>query len=215
MIGPAIVRSAVVVLGLLLLPVRDVLAYPVEADSATNTVFVLLRNLHPTAVFESISITETPPGFVSQVAASIIPGTIPGGGSDLAAIEFDVAAGAVLGSTGDLTLTVSGSASGQAIDVVLLVPLEVAAAAPTAQGVVGVGVPAPDPGGPDSDSDGVSDALEVAFGSDPFNAASLPGQASAAALPLFEVSGFAFLAGLLLLCGMWLLACRDPHERLT
>ena len=207
--------AALVIVAVLGAPTGPAGAYSVEADSTANTVYVLLRNLHPSAVFESISITEAPPAFVSQAAASIIPATIPGGGSDLAAIEFDVAAGAVLGSMGNLTLTIAGSASGQEIDVVLLVPLEVAAVAPTAQGVVGVGVPAPDPGGPDSDGDGVSDALEIAFGSDPFNASSLPGQSPTAPVPLFDAIGFACLAGLLLLCGIWLVARREPNPRLT
>lgn len=193
-------------------------AYEVEGDSAGNTVYVLLWNAHPTAVFDSISISETLPAFVSQATASIIPAAVPAHGSDLAAVDFDVAAGATLGATGDLTITVSGSTSGQPIDLVLTVPLEVVATAPVAQGVVGQGVPAPDPGGTDSDGDGVTDALEIAFGSDPSDASSLPGSLSPpppGPIPLLEDLGFMGLIVLLLGSGTWLAGRRRRDSGIT
>jgi len=201
---------ALVILAFLAVPAERAASYDVEADSAANTVFVLLWN-HASASYDSISIDEALPAFVSQATASIIPASVPANGSDLAAIEFDVAAGAALGSTGDLTITVLGSVSGQPIDVVLTVPLEVVASAPVAQGVVGVGVPMPDPGGTDSDGDGISDALEIAFGSDPNDPLSTPGSA-AAAVPSLQALGLACLATLLVLCAIWLAGRRQPDE---
>ena len=187
-------------------------AYDVEADSTANTVFVLLWNGNPAAAFDSISISEQLPAIVTQATASIIPASVPANGSDLAAIDFDIAAGAALGSSGELVITVSGSASGQPIDVVLTVPLQVVATAPAAQGVVGVGIPAPDPGGVDSDGDGVTDALEIAFGSDPFDPASMPGKA--VAVPSLEAIGITCLATLLMLGGVWLTRRRPPQPSL-
>mgnify|MGYP000135506164 CR=1 FL=1 len=109
---------ALAMLTFLAVPAERAASYDVEADSAANTVFVLLWN-HASASYDSISIDGALPAFVSQATASIIPASVPANGSDLAAIEFDVAPGAALGSTGDLTITVLGSVSGQPIDVVL------------------------------------------------------------------------------------------------
>jgi hypothetical protein len=201
---------AMVIFTLLAVPAERAASYDVEADSAANTVFVLLWN-HASASYDSISIDGALPAFVSQGTASIIPASVPANGSDLAAIEFNVAPGAALGSTGDLTITVLGSVSGQPIDVVLTVPLEVVASAPVAQGVVGVGVPMPNPGGTDSDGDGISDVLEIAFGSDPNDSLSTPGSSSAVpAVPAVPAFGLACLAGLLVLCATWLSRRRQP-----
>lgn len=207
------IRSVVLVLPLLAAAAGDARAYDVESDSAGNQIFALLRNLHPTAAFDSISISEDLPAFVSQANASIVPPSIPAAGSDLAAIDFDVTPGAALGSVGNLTVTVLGVASGQPIAIILPVPLEVVLTAAEAQGVVGVGVPAPDPGGTDSDTDGVSDALEVAFGSDPFDASSLPGGGPGVSVPLLENLGLAFLVALLLLAGTGLARQRRAEPR--
>ena len=176
-------------------------AYEVEADSVGNTIYVLLLNEQPSASFDSVSISENLPGFVPTASASIVPASIPAQGSDLAAVDFDVAAAVALGSTGDLTLTVSGTASGQPIELILSVPLTVVETAPVAQGVVGVGVPAPDPGGVDTDGDGVTDALEIAFGSDPNNASSLPGDPPA--VPALDALGLLGLAALLMGVAAW------------
>jgi hypothetical protein len=207
------IRSVVLVLPLLAAAAGDARAYDVESDSAGNQIFALLRNLHPTAAFDSISISEDLPAFVSQANASIVPPSIPAAGSDLAAIDFDVTPGAALGSVGNLTVTVLGVASGQPIAIILPVPLEVVLTAAEAQGVVGVGVPAPDPGGTDSDTDGVTDALEVAFGSDPFDASSLPGGGPGISVPLLENLGLAFLVALLLLAGTGLARQRRAEPR--
>ena len=158
-------------------------AYEVEADSSANTVFVLLRNLHPTADFVSLTLGGGLPGFVTAATAGLVPAQVAASGSDLAALEFDVSPTAGLGETGQLTLDLRGTADGKAIRIELDVPLEVVASAPEAQGQVGVGIPAPDPGGADADGDGVSDPLEEAFGSDPMNAASVPGKAAFPGVP--------------------------------
>jgi len=181
-------------------------AYEVESDSAGNSIYVLLINENPIASFDSVSVSEDLPAFVSTATASIVPASVPAQGSDLAAVSFDVGAVA-LGSTGDLTLTVSGNAAGQPVEMVLTVPLTVVAVAPVAQGVVGQGVPAPDPGGVDSDGDGVSDALEIAFGSNPNDAASIPGGPQA--VPALGVLGLAGLAALLALGAGWRSARRE------
>lgn len=150
-------------------------AYDVEADSANNSAYILLRNLNTGDAYDSISVTNTAPSIVSAASATIIPASIAASSSDIAAVEFTIAPGASLGDSGDLTITVSGTVAGQSVDVDILVPLEVVASAAAAQGPVGTGVPAPDSSGIDSDNDGVSDALEIAFGSDPNSADSQPG----------------------------------------
>jgi len=198
MSGLSWLASALLMLTLLAVPAERAAAYQVEADTTANTVFVLLWNHNTGAAYESISIGEALPGFVSQATATIVPASVPASGSDLAAIEFDVSAGATLGSTGDLTITVSGTASGQPVDVVLTVPLEVVASAPAAQGVVGQGIPTPDPGGADTDGDGISDALEIAFGSDPNDPLSTPGS-SVTKVPALGALGLACLTALLVL----------------
>ena len=112
---------ASVVLGLLVVMAGPgvVRAYDVEADSVGNSIYVLLRNLHPTAVFSSVSLGSELPAFVPQAAASIVPASVPASGSALAALTFDVAAGTPLGSAGDLELTVSGTAAGNPVECLL------------------------------------------------------------------------------------------------
>ncbi|MGB5326074.1 MAG: hypothetical protein WBN40_11715, partial [Pseudomonadales bacterium] len=155
------------------------LGFDVEANSIDNEIYILLINDNPATSYESISIDNVPPGLVSSASASIVPASVAAGGSDLAAVNFSVDAAAALGATGNLSLTVSGTVGGQAVDVELTVPLEVVSSADAAQGFVGSTIPSPDPGGVDSDGDGVSDALEIAFGASPLDSESLPGQAGA------------------------------------
>ena len=154
-------------------------AYDIERNSVDNTIYILLVNDNPGAVFHSISISipSTSPSFLSQAAVTIVPDSVLGGGSGLAALEFNVGLG-LTGSTEDLVLSVSGLAAGAAINFDVIVPLTIVAngAAAVAQGQVGTGIPVPDLGGVDSDNDGISDALEVAFGSDPQESTSTPSE---------------------------------------
>lgn len=151
------------------------LAYEIEADSTANSVYVLLINENPGAVFHSITVETARPLFLTNVNTTITPATVLGGGSDLLALEFDVFSWVTAGASGDLVLTVSGLAAGNSVSFDITVPLEVVAAAAPTQGLIGVGLPAPDAGGLDTDGDGISDALEVAFGSDPLVTESTPG----------------------------------------
>ena len=138
-----------------------------------------------------------------------MPGSVPASGSDLVAVDFDVSAAAGVGETGTLEITASGTADGQPIDLVLSVSLRVVAEAPEAQGLVGTGVPAPDPGGVDSDGDGVTNALETAFGSDPLDADSVPGKPLN--LPALGATGLAVAVAGLLLLGAWLTRRRSAR----
>jgi len=154
-------------------------AYDIERSSVNNTIYILLVNDNPGAVFHSISIStpSTLPSFLSQAAVTIVPDSVLGGGSGLAALEFNVGLG-LTGTTEDLVLSVSGLAAGAAISFDITVPLTIVAdgVAAVAQGQVGTGIPVPDLGGVDSDNDGISDALEVAFGSDPQESTSTPSE---------------------------------------
>ncbi|MCP4906548.1 MAG: hypothetical protein GY910_16360 [bacterium] len=168
------------------------LSYEVEAGSASNSIFILLINEQPSATFHSISLTHTSAGIVSSATASLVPALVEASGSDLATLDFDVLPGAAIGSTGHLLITLSGVAEGKSLETTLTVPLEVVETAPVAQGVVGAGVPTPDPGGIDTDGDGVTDSLEVAFGSDPENSESFPGQPFS--VPILGLTGVILLA---------------------
>ena len=150
-------------------------AYDVEADSVNNTVYILLRNLNEGDSYDSISVNNTAPDIVSSATANIIPASVNASGSDIVSLDFTVATGAYLGASGDLEITVSGSVAGQTVEVMTTVPLTVVANVAAAQGYVGTGLPAPYAGGVDTDGDGVSDALETAFGSNPNSADSQPG----------------------------------------
>jgi hypothetical protein len=63
---------ALVILALLAFPAERAASHDVEADSTANTVFVLQWN-HASASYDSLSIDEALPAFVSQTTASIIP----------------------------------------------------------------------------------------------------------------------------------------------
>ena len=172
-------------------------AYDVEADSTNNSVYVLLRNLNPSASYDSVIVNSNVPGLVSSASASIVPASVAAGGSDIVALDFTVPVGATLGATGDLQITVSGTVSGQAVDVDVTVPLVVVSNAASAQGAVGTGIPAAYSGGIDTDGDGVSDALEIAFGSDPNSSATLPGDPFAEEnVPMLGILGMLALGGL-------------------
>lgn len=150
-----------------------VMAYDVETATLNNVAYVLLVNDNPGAVFHSISIAETLPSFVTNASVTLVPDSVLGGGASLAAVEFNVFF-APVGTSEDLVLTVSGEAAGTPLSFDVTVPLEIVASAAAVQGQYGSTIPAPDPNGTDSDGDGISDALEVAFGSDPQLASSTP-----------------------------------------
>ena len=86
-------------------------AYEVEADSLGNQVFILLTNGNPAASFDTITVSNNAPGMVSSATASIIPTSVAINSSDLAALDFDIASSAALGTSGDLIVTVSGQAA--------------------------------------------------------------------------------------------------------
>ena len=187
---------------LTLFAASTVAAYDVEADSVDNTVYILLRNLNVGDSYDGVNITSYSPTMITSATATIIPASVAAAGSDLAAINFSVDAGATVGTTGDLTITVSGTVATQSVSFDIIVPLTIVADAPSAQGAVGAGIPAPDPGGIDTDLDGVSDALEIAFGSNPNSAESQPGDPlTSVNVPLLGVFGLLSLAGLLVTFG--------------
>jgi len=192
--------ARIAVLAIALISSEAAFSYQVEAGSSSNEVFMLLVNDQSSATFHSISLTHAAPGIVGAATASIVPALVAAESSDLAALQFDVLPGVALGATGQLVITLAGEAAGKSIETQLIVPLEVVETAPVAQGVVGTGVPAPDPGGSDSDGDGVTDALEVAFGSNPNDPESFPGQPSA--VPALGWVGVVLLT-LLSLVGGW------------
>ncbi|MBT8148872.1 MAG: discoidin domain-containing protein, partial [Gammaproteobacteria bacterium] len=183
------------------------LAYDVEADSVNNKVYLLLINDNPATSYDNIDINNVPQGIVTTASATIVPAFTPGSvaadGSNLASITFDIDPNATLGATGDLNLTVSGTVGGQVVDIPVSVPLEVVSSAAAAQGFVGSTEPSPDPANADdSDGDGVSDALEISFGSNPLDSGSMPGQPGAPFIieniPMLGALGAAALALLLL-----------------
>ncbi|MDG2035541.1 MAG: hypothetical protein P8J42_02905, partial [Pseudomonadales bacterium] len=102
-------------------------AYDVEANSDGNKVYILLVNDNPATSYDAITINNVPPAIVSSASATIIPASVAAGGSDLAALEFNVASNAQLNTVGDLSITVTGSVGGRSVDVDSTVPLTVVA----------------------------------------------------------------------------------------
>ena len=176
-------------------------AYDVEQGSIGNQVFILLMNENPSASFESISLSSDATGMVDTAVASIVPSSVAIGGSALAAIDFDISQYAPVGTQDDLVITASGLAGGLPVDVVVTIPLTLVSSAASAQGFFGATVPSPDPGGVDTDGDGVSDALEISYGSNPNNAQWLPGLVVEENVPLLGVMGAIVLAALFLGAG--------------
>lgn len=175
-------------------------AYDVEADSQNNAIYILLSNSNSSS-FNAVSLSHSSPAIMSSLSVEVLPNSILANSSDLIAVKIDIPSGVSLGAVGELDLTISGEVNGLAVDIDIAVPLAVVASADLAQGFVGSTLPAPDPGGFDSDSDGVSDALELAFGSDPNNGASLPGQPDVVSVnvPLNGLAGLTALALMLAL----------------
>ena len=173
------------------------MAYEVESDSAGNAVYLLLNNTNSAASFDAVSLSENSPAFVTTTSTTIAPSTIAPQTSELAALEFYIAPGTAVGTTGNMVITVSGTVNGQAHEVYVPVALEVVTLADGAQGVVGTTIPVADEGGVDTDGDGISDVLEIAFGSDAFWAGSVPGTVLEARVPMLGTVGNIVLAMLL------------------
>ena len=188
-------------------------AYDVEQGSTGNQVFILLMNENPGASFDSInlSMSSNAGGIVTSASASIVPSSVPIDGSALAALDFVTNSHVPVGVTGDLVITASGLAGGQPVDVVVTVPLTVVSSAAAAQGFVGATIPAADPGGVDTDGDGVTDALEISYGSNPNNAQWLPGLVVEETVPLLGVMGAIALAALFLSVG----SSAARHQRMS
>lgn len=150
-------------------------AYDVENLSTNNEIFILLVNESPGAVFHSIQISNSLPSFVNNVEAEIIPQSVVGGGSGLLKLNFDIGFGAV-GSQGDMTFVIEGLAAGKTITTSVIIPLSIVTIgqAENQQGQLGNITPVEDQGGVDSDSDGVTDLLEQAYGSNPYSSESTP-----------------------------------------
>jgi hypothetical protein len=188
-----------------LFAVGEAAAFDVESDSTGNTAFFLLRNSDAAEDYQAVAVavSEALPPFVVQASAAIVPASVAAGGSDLVSVEFDVSALALVGESADLEITISGTRSGQQIALIFVVPLEVVPNAPVAQGTIGIGVPVPEPNGVDSDGDGVSDALELNFGTDPNDESSVPGKPGTPAVPSLHLRIVVALVILLLLIGVF------------
>ncbi len=186
---------------------NQALAYDVERPSVGNTIYLLLSNEAPGAVIHSVTVSDDSPSFIANIAPTIIPATIAGGTSDLVVVTFDVTL-AIIGLTDDIVLTLSGFAAGNPISLDVTIPLTVVESASEAQGLVGSTIPAPDPGGVDTDGDGITDALELAFGSDPLSSTSTPGNPNVEPTVVFTVPalpafGSLILVGLLSALGIF------------
>ena len=171
-------------------------AYEVQTNSSDNIIFVLLNNPSENGSLSSITLTSQNPSFVTTSDTYFTPIQIPAGKSDIIGLSFDVAAYAPSGISDDLTLTVQGIISGQLVEFDIDIPLTTVSTAPEAQGYVGFGVPSSSLGDSDNDGDGVSDIIELAYGSDPNGIDSIPGIIDEN-IPAFGVFGYSLLAILL------------------
>jgi len=156
----------------------------VEPDSLANRVYVMLLHSSQVAPISDLVVTPSEPSFVGSASVTFVPAEVPVGSGRIVAVEFDVLASASVGETGNLVLGVSGSVEGAPLDFDVILPLEVVSAARLAQGVTGSEEPVPANDDPDSDGDGVSDQHELAFGSDPDDATSIPGKSMLLSVPL-------------------------------
>ena len=166
-------------------------AYEVEASSTDNSIYLLLTNPAANSTFSSISLTVQSPPFVSSASASFIPSAINSHRSDVLALDFDVYNNVSLGDSGDMTISVSGIVAGQLVSFPVTIPLTVVSNSDSAQGEIGAGIPPTNGDTTDSDGDGISDVLEIAFGSDASNNESYPGGPIIATVPM--LNGIAFL----------------------
>lgn len=172
-------------------------AYDVEANSFDNTIYLLLKNPTSNAPFSSIDLSIQSPPFINAASATFIPSSIDSNRSDLLALTFDVYNDIALASNGNMVITVNGIISGQWVSFPVTVPLTVVNSSQAAQGEIGSGPP-PTNGDPaDTDGDGISDALETAFGSDANNNESFPGGPIIANVPMLNGIGFLLLAYLM------------------
>ena len=166
-------------------------AYDIEANSTDNSIYVLLNNPEGNSVFSSISLTIQSPSFISSASANFIPSAINSNRSDVLSLNFDVYNNVSLGNSGDMTINISGIVAGQLVSFPVTIPLTVVSNSYSAQGEIGAGIPPTNGDTTDSDGDGISDGLEIAFGSDANNIESYPGGPIIATVPM--LNGLAFL----------------------
>jgi hypothetical protein len=172
-------------------------AYDIEANSTDNSIYVLLNNPEGNSVFSSISLTIQSPSFISSASATFIPSAINSNRSDVLSLNFDVYNNVSLGNSGDMTINISGIVAGQLVSFPVTIPLTVVSNSDSAQGEIGAGIPPTNGDTTDSDGDGISDVLEIAFGSDANNIESYPGGPIIATVPMLNGIAFLLLACLI------------------
>ncbi len=191
-------------LWLCLIATISVQAYEIEANSTDNSIYVLLNNPEGNSTFSSISLTIQSPSFISSASASFIPSAINSNRSDVLSLNFDVYNNVSLGDSSDMTINISGIVAGQLVSFSVTIPLTVVSNSDSAQGEIGAGIPPTNGDTTDSDGDGISDVLEIAFGSDANNIESYPGGPIIATVPI--LNGLAFLLLALLIARIQRLA---------
>ncbi len=144
-------------------------AYDVEPDSSGNRLYVLLWHGNLAASLDSINVLVDMPGFTSTATADYVPTSVPADSGLLAGFSFDVL-GVATGTSGDAVVTVTGTVAGNPVLATLNVPLTTAADAPAIVIYSLLGNE-----GEDSDADGVSNSVELHYGSDPLDPNDLPG----------------------------------------
>ena len=167
-------------------------AYEVETNSTENIIFVLLNNPNENGALSSINVSSQNPSFISGSKSHFVPIQIPAGKSNIVALSFDVDSYASLNLSDNLTLNIQGIISGQLIQFNLDVPLTTVNTAAEAQGFTGFGVPSSSLNDIDNDGDGISDIIELAYGSDPNSTDSIPGAIADENIPTLHVFGIVF-----------------------
>lgn len=108
--------------------------FAVEASSSSNRLQIVLSNQSLSADLEAIAIPATGPAFVTDIREISVPTSVPANGTDTAVLEFDIAPGTPTGTSGEITLSVSGTVNGFATGTSLVLPVSVEVTAPDFQG---------------------------------------------------------------------------------